>query len=84
MVKKGETSNVKQILVRNIKLYRKKSGLTQEQAAERAEITAKYWQRLELVSQIDLPSLPVLFRVAKVLEVCASKLLEDKDRRSGS
>lgn len=49
--------------------------LTQEEAAERAEITTKYWQRLEMVSQIDLPSLLILFRMAKVLGVKASELV---------
>ncbi|MCB9758171.1 MAG: helix-turn-helix transcriptional regulator [Candidatus Omnitrophica bacterium] len=49
--------------------------LTQEQAAELASITSKYWQRLEMTSQIDLPSLKVLFKIADVLNVPASKLL---------
>ena len=66
---------IKAILVRNIKKYRDKAGLTQEQAAERAGITYKYWQRLEMTSQIDLPSLPVLFKVAKALKISPSKLL---------
>ena len=51
--------------------------LTQEQAAEKADITTKYWQRLEMVSQVDLPSLPILFKMAKVLEVKASDLIRE-------
>ena len=67
---------IKNILVRNIKRYRNKAGLTQEQAAERAGITYKYWQRLEMISQIDLPSMKVLFKIAKALKISPSKLLD--------
>lgn len=66
---------IKRVLVANIKKYRMRRRLTQEQAAELASITSKYWQRLEMTSQIDLPSLKVLFKIADVLNVPASKLL---------
>jgi len=68
--------DIKSLLVKNIKKYRERLKLTQEQAAEKADITTKYWQRLEMTSQIDLPSLPLLFRIAQTLEVNPSKLLE--------
>jgi transcriptional regulator with XRE-family HTH domain len=67
---------IKQILVKNIKKHRAKRKLTQEQAAEAAGITSKYWQRLEMTSQIDLPSLKVIFKVADALKIKPSKLLE--------
>ena len=67
---------IKTILVQNIKKYREKRGLTQEQAAELAGITVKYWQRLEMFSQVDLPSLKVLFNIAETLKISPSKLLE--------
>jgi transcriptional regulator with XRE-family HTH domain len=67
---------IKKILVKNIKECRKLSGLTQEQAAEKAGITYKYWQRLEMTSQVDLPSLPVLFKISKALKTPPSKLLQ--------
>lgn len=68
--------SIKSILVKNIKTYREKSGLTQEQAAERAGITYKYWQRLEMTSQVDLPSLEMLFTIAKALKIEPSKLIK--------
>ncbi len=68
--------SIKSILVKNIKAYREKSGLTQEQAAERAGITYKYWQRLEMTSQVDLPSLEMLFTIAKALKIEPSKLIK--------
>lgn len=67
---------IKNILVKNIKKHREKAGLTQEKAAEKAGITYKYWQRLEMTSQVDLPSLKVLFKIAKALKIKPSKLLE--------
>ena len=51
--------------------------MTQEQAAERAEITTPYWQRLELVSQTDLPSLPTIFKIAKALYIKPYQLLKE-------
>ena len=67
---------IKEILVGNIKKYRLKKKLTQEQAAELAGITSKYWQRLEMTSQTDLPSLNVLFNIASVLDIHPSNLLD--------
>lgn len=74
----NDRKKLKSVLVGNIKKYRLKLGLTQEEAAERADITGKYWQRLEMTSQIDLPSLPVLLKIAKALQTIPSKLLENR------
>jgi len=67
---------IKSILVKNIKKYREKVNLTQEKAAEKAGITYKYWQRLEMTSQVDLPSLTVVFKIAKALKIKPNKLLD--------
>tara|TARA_B100000745_G_scaffold146678_1_gene96004 strand:+ start:152 stop:388 length:237 start_codon:yes stop_codon:yes gene_type:complete len=67
---------IKKTLAGNIKKYREKLNLTQDQAAEKADITVKYWQRLEMTSQQDLPSLPMLFKIAKSLEVSPSELIK--------
>lgn len=75
------SEEIKNILVGNIKKYRKKQNLTQEQAAEKADITVKYWQRLEMSSQKDLPSLIVLFKIAQALEIKPHKLLETPVQR---
>ncbi len=71
-----EQKLIKKILVTNIKKYRARRELTQEQAAELAGITSKYWQRLEMTSQVDIPSLKVLFRIAEVLNIPPAKLLK--------
>jgi len=67
---------IKIIVAANIRKYRKKRHMTQEQAAERAEITVAYWQRLELVSQTDLPSLTTVFKIAKALNIHPYQLLK--------
>ena len=72
----GNNDEIKTVLVKNMKKYRARRRLTQEQAAEKSGITGKYWQRLEMTSQIDLPSLSVLFKVAEALEVKPSRLLD--------
>ena len=67
---------IKNIVATNIRKYRKKRHMTQEQAAERAEITVAYWQRLELISQTDLPSLTTVFKIAKALNIHPYQLLK--------
>jgi len=76
-VMKENGEKIKKILAQNIKKYRTKSNLTQERAAEIAGFTYKYWQRLEMISQPDLPSLKVLFKIAKALDTTPAKLLAD-------
>lgn len=65
----GEKLKLKQTLARNLKKHRADLDLTQEKAAERAGFTVKYWQRLEMISQPDLPSLPALAKIAKALDI---------------
>jgi len=74
---KNECQKIKEILVKNIKKHRAKRKLTQENAAELAGFTSKYWQRLEMISQSDLPSLKVLFKIARALETSPAKLLDE-------
>jgi transcriptional regulator with XRE-family HTH domain len=67
---------IKCLIATNIRKYRKKRRMTQEQAAERAEITSAYLQRLELVSQSDLPSVHTIFKIAKALNIHPYQLLK--------
>ncbi len=71
----NDVRSIKKILAGNIKICRARLQLTQEQASEKADITLKYWQRLEMVSQTDLPSLPTLLKIAKALKVKMHDLL---------
>ena len=74
---KDEKRQIKYIVAGNIKKFRTRIKLTQEQASEKADITLKYWQRLEMISQVDLPSLPTLSKIAKALEVKMYELLSE-------
>ena len=67
---------IKKTVAGNIKKYRTDLDLTQDQAAEKADITVKYWQRLEMTSQPDLPSLPMLYKVAKALNIEVCELIK--------
>jgi transcriptional regulator with XRE-family HTH domain len=70
-------NKIKSILAANIKAYRKKLHLTQEQAAEKAGISVNYWQRLELPAQIELPSFLAFSRIAQTLRIKPYKLLKE-------
>ena len=63
----------------NIAYYRKREGMTQEQLAEKAEISRSYLAAIEAPNKVTNLSLEVLFNIAKALRMPASKLLEFRD-----
>jgi len=63
----------------NISFYRRRAGMTQEQLAEKAEISRSYLGDIEAPSIVKTISLEVLFNLAKALQIPASKLLEFRD-----
>lgn len=65
----------KRILSANIKKYRTKLGLTQEQAAERAGMSVNYWARLELKEDKRRVLLRDLSKLAKGLDIKMYQLL---------
>jgi len=58
-----------------LKMLRKERGLTQDTVVRRAKITKPYLSQLETGKRKN-PSLPVLKRLAKVLGVPVTALLE--------
>lgn len=60
-----------------IAYYRKKAGMTQEQLAERVEISPGYLSQVETPSFIQPISLKLLFKIADTLEVPPFKFLLD-------
>lgn len=58
-----------------LKALRIQNGLTQEEVAKRAKVTTPYLSQLETGARKN-PSLPVLKRLARVLGVTLSELLE--------
>ena len=60
-----------------IDYYRKKRGYTQENIAEKAGISLNFLAQIEGTGIIRGISLETLFKMADVLQVAPSKLLED-------
>ena len=63
----------------NIAYYRKREGMTQEQLAEKANISRSYLGEIEAPNMITTISLEILFNIAKALNVPAYKLIEFRD-----
>ena len=60
-----------------IAYYRKKRGYTQENLAEKVGISLNFLAQVEGTGTIRGISLETLFKMADVLQVALSKLLED-------
>ncbi|WP_302201359.1 helix-turn-helix domain-containing protein [uncultured Gemmiger sp.] len=60
-----------------IAYYRKKAGLTQENLAERTGKSVNFIAQVEGTGTVRGVSLETLFKIAQVLNVSPSKLLED-------
>ena len=60
-----------------IAYYRKKRGYTQENLAEKVGISLNFFAQVEGTGTIRGISLETLFKMADVLQVAPSKLLED-------
>ena len=63
----------------NIAYYRKREGMTQDQLAEKADISRSYLGEIEAPNMITPMSLEVIFNIASALKISASKLLEFRD-----
>ena len=59
----------------NLKYYRTRQGLTQEEAAERCEISSEYWGKMERGTQAA--TLDVVEKVSIGLNVSAKELFND-------
>lgn len=64
-------------LALKIAYYRKKRGYTQENLAEKVGISLNFLAQVEGTGTIRGISLETLFKMADVLQVAPSKLLED-------
>jgi len=60
----------------NIAYYRKRAKLTQDQLAEKADISRGYLGEIEAPNMVTTMSLEVLLNIADALEVPVTKLLE--------
>jgi transcriptional regulator with XRE-family HTH domain len=67
------TQKIRDLMASNIKRIREKRGLTQVQAAEKAEIDPRYYPRIER-GEINI-TLETLYKIVKALKVKASDIL---------
>ncbi len=68
------TNSTETILRANIKKYREKAGLTQEQLSEIAGISPDYLSEIERGKKI--PSMKRFFKIAKALSIMPYQLLK--------
>jgi transcriptional regulator with XRE-family HTH domain len=59
--------NIREILAKNMKLNRRKNGLTQTALAEKAGITTQYIAMIEVCKKFPAPAM--LERIARALEI---------------
>ena len=72
------TPKIRLALARRLRQLRLKKGYTQEQAAERADLDIRYYQRLESKNP-NAVKIDTLERLAKGLGVPVWKLVQFKD-----
>ncbi len=67
---------VREIFKNNMRFYRKKSGLTQEQLAEIIGCNSKYVSEIE--SRNKFPSAEIIDKIAEALEIRPVELFDDR------
>jgi len=70
-------ANIREILARNFKVNRQKLGLTQEQLAEKADVSTHYIAMVETCNRYPKPEM--LERLAQALEVDPHQLFSVSD-----
>lgn len=72
-------SNEYSILVKNIKYYRNKLNMTQEQLAEKADLSVSYIKQLESGKEFKNITFNSFYKIAKALNINVKELfIEDK------
>lgn len=66
----------------NIKYYRKRNNLTQEELAEKADISISYIKQIESNKEYKNVSLTVILKLSKALDVSVDKLFIIKIKTS--
>ena len=74
--------NMSVIICDNIRAFRKKRGLTQEQLAEKTGIDYKYIQKLEGKQKLPNFKISTIKSFADAFKVAPAKLLESKSARN--
>lgn len=72
------------ILARNLKKYRKKAGMTQEQLADKSLYALSFIKNLESEKVYQTASIGTAYKFAKVLGIPLSKLFEEPEASEGT
>lgn len=67
------------ILTKNIKYYRKIRNMTQEQLAEKSDLSVSYIKQLESGKEFKNITFNSFTKIAKALNIDANKLFIEKD-----
>ena len=70
-------------LVENIKLYRKRKNITQEQLAEMADLSSSYIKQIESTKYFKNITLNTLFKISKALDIEISQLFKKNNTKIG-
>ncbi len=69
--------NIKEVVVKNIRKYRKMKGYTQEKLADLCDISYDFMRRIESGKGKIGFSIQTLYKIATVLEVSFDSLFEE-------
>ena len=70
-------ANIREIFARNLREYRRKSGLTQAKLAEKADVSTHYVAMIELAR--NFPKADIIERLATALDIEIYALFFDSD-----
>ncbi len=67
-------------LIKNIKYYRIKTNLTQEQLAEKADLSTSYIKQIEAGKEFKNITFVTLSKIAKALNINVNQLFENLEK----
>lgn len=77
--KREKPIDIYELIAKNIKFYRKKSGMTQAELAEKTEYSHEFIRRIEAPNSKKNFSLDAVGNIALALEVDVNKLFEKRE-----
>ena len=70
-------------LTKNIRYYRIKANMTQEQLAEKADLSVSYIKKLESSKEFKNVTFNAFSKIAKALNIDIQLLFEENDKKIG-
>lgn len=72
--------NIKKVVCRNVKKFRKEKKLSSNELADLVEVSPEYLRRIEAPNDEDYISIVVLYKIAKVLDVDICEFFGEKHK----